>query len=114
MAPLHHHFEKKGWAEPTIVIRFWIIAMVLALVGAVAKDGCFVRELYGIGYTEHNPTERHRQMSDWLTRNAQHCKAQDYLVIWNNLAEWAGTADSTELRGKVIQGFQDAERREKK
>jgi phospho-N-acetylmuramoyl-pentapeptide-transferase len=33
MAPLHHHFEKKGWSEPTIVIRFWIIAMILALVG---------------------------------------------------------------------------------
>jgi len=33
MAPLHHHFEKKGWAEPTIVIRFWIIAFVLALIG---------------------------------------------------------------------------------
>jgi phospho-N-acetylmuramoyl-pentapeptide-transferase len=33
MAPLHHHFEKKGWAEPTIVIRFWIIAMVLGLIG---------------------------------------------------------------------------------
>lgn len=33
MAPLHHHFEKKGWAEPTIVIRFWIIAMILALAG---------------------------------------------------------------------------------
>ncbi len=33
MAPLHHHFEKKGWPEPTIVIRFWIIAMVLALIG---------------------------------------------------------------------------------
>jgi len=33
MAPLHHHFEKKGWAEPTIVIRFWIIAMILALSG---------------------------------------------------------------------------------
>jgi phospho-N-acetylmuramoyl-pentapeptide-transferase len=33
MAPLHHHFEKKGWAEPTIVIRFWIIASVLALIG---------------------------------------------------------------------------------
>ena len=33
MAPLHHHFEKKGWAEPTIVIRFWIIAFVLALLG---------------------------------------------------------------------------------
>src|SRR3954453_12035463 len=33
MAALHHHFEKKGWAEPTIVIRFWIIPMILALVG---------------------------------------------------------------------------------
>ena len=33
MAPLHHHFEKKGWAEPQIVIRFWIIAVILALIG---------------------------------------------------------------------------------
>jgi len=33
MAPLHHHFEQKGWSEPTIVIRFWIIALVLALIG---------------------------------------------------------------------------------
>ncbi|MEK7802351.1 MAG: phospho-N-acetylmuramoyl-pentapeptide-transferase, partial [Pseudomonadota bacterium] len=33
MAPLHHHFEKKGWSESTVVIRFWIIAMVLALIG---------------------------------------------------------------------------------
>jgi phospho-N-acetylmuramoyl-pentapeptide-transferase len=33
MAPLHHHFEKKGWAEPTVVIRFWIIASILALIG---------------------------------------------------------------------------------
>ncbi len=33
MAPIHHHFEKKGWAEPTVVIRFWIIAVILALIG---------------------------------------------------------------------------------
>ncbi len=33
MAPIHHHFEKRGWAEPTIVIRFWIIALVLAMIG---------------------------------------------------------------------------------
>jgi phospho-N-acetylmuramoyl-pentapeptide-transferase len=33
MAPIHHHFEKKGWSESTVVIRFWIIAMVLALIG---------------------------------------------------------------------------------
>jgi phospho-N-acetylmuramoyl-pentapeptide-transferase len=33
MAPIHHHYEKKGWAEPQIVIRFWIIAVILALIG---------------------------------------------------------------------------------
>ena len=33
MAPIHHHFEKKGWSESTVVVRFWIIAVILALVG---------------------------------------------------------------------------------
>jgi phospho-N-acetylmuramoyl-pentapeptide-transferase len=33
MAPIHHHFEKKGWQEPQIVIRFWIISLILALIG---------------------------------------------------------------------------------
>ena len=33
MAPIHHHFEKKGWTESQVVIRFWIIAVILALVG---------------------------------------------------------------------------------
>jgi phospho-N-acetylmuramoyl-pentapeptide-transferase len=31
MAPIHHHFEKKGWAEPRVVVRFWIAAVLLAL-----------------------------------------------------------------------------------
>ena len=31
MAPLHHHFEQKGWSESTIVIRFWIISIILAM-----------------------------------------------------------------------------------
>ena len=33
MAPIHHHFEKLGWTESQVVIRFWIIAVILALVG---------------------------------------------------------------------------------
>ena len=33
MAPIHHHFEQKGWSEATIVIRFWIISVILALLG---------------------------------------------------------------------------------
>jgi phospho-N-acetylmuramoyl-pentapeptide-transferase len=32
MAPLHHHFELKGWAEPKVIVRFWIISILLALV----------------------------------------------------------------------------------
>jgi phospho-N-acetylmuramoyl-pentapeptide-transferase len=33
MAPVHHHFEKKGWPEPKIIVRFWIVSILLALVG---------------------------------------------------------------------------------
>jgi len=33
MAPIHHHFEQLGWAESTVVIRFWIVSIVLALAG---------------------------------------------------------------------------------
>jgi phospho-N-acetylmuramoyl-pentapeptide-transferase len=35
MTPIHHHFEKKGWAEPKIVVRFWIIAVMLAVITVV-------------------------------------------------------------------------------
>jgi phospho-N-acetylmuramoyl-pentapeptide-transferase len=33
MAPIHHHFEKLGWAESTVVIRFWIVSLLLAAIG---------------------------------------------------------------------------------
>jgi phospho-N-acetylmuramoyl-pentapeptide-transferase len=33
MAPLHHHYELKGWPEPRVIVRFWIITVVLVLVG---------------------------------------------------------------------------------
>ena len=33
MAPIHHHYEQKGWAESTVVVRFWIVAIVLAVIG---------------------------------------------------------------------------------
>ena len=91
-----------------------LLLLLLGLVGAVAKSGCHVREFYGIGYTVHNPTERHQEMVAWLGRNAPYCKSTHYIVIWNNLSEWAGTADSTKLRELVIHGYKDALEREKK
>jgi phospho-N-acetylmuramoyl-pentapeptide-transferase len=33
MAPIHHHFELKGWPEPRVIVRFWIITFVLVLIG---------------------------------------------------------------------------------
>ena len=33
MAPIHHHFELKGWAEPKVIVRFWIISLILVLIG---------------------------------------------------------------------------------
>ena len=36
MAPLHHHFELKGWAEPKVIVRFWIITVILVLIGLVS------------------------------------------------------------------------------
>ena len=95
-------------------MRWLILLLLLGLVGAVAKNGCHVREFYGIGYTVHDPTERHKEMMLWLDQNASYCKSTDYTVIWNNLAEWSGSADSTWLRAKVVHGYKDALEREKK
>ena len=36
MAPIHHHFELKGWAEPKIIVRFWIISILLSLASLAA------------------------------------------------------------------------------
>jgi hypothetical protein len=52
-------------------------------------------------------------MVAWLKNNAQYCKSTDYVVIWNNLSEWAGTADSAETRALIIHGYKEAQEREK-
>ena len=53
-----------------------LLLLLLGLVGAVAKNGCHVREFYGIGYTIHNPSERHQQMIAWLKNNAPHLQGR--------------------------------------
>ena len=96
-------------------MKWIVLALVICLlVGAEAKVGCHVREFYGIAYTVHNPTERHTKMMSWLKQNAQYCKSSDFTVIWNNLSEWAGAADSTYLRAEIVHGYKEALEREKK
>jgi hypothetical protein len=94
-----------------------VILLALGLLASTpssSSDNCSVREFYGIAYTVHNPTERHQQMSVWLTNHQYLCKSTDMIVIWNNLSEWAGAADSPELRHKVIIAYKNAVAREAK
>jgi len=93
----------------------WIASAILLLaLASSAEDKCSVREFYSIAYTLHNPTERHMQMSRWLTNHKDLCSSKDMVVIWNNLSEWAGAADSAEIRHKIVQGYKDALKRESK
>jgi hypothetical protein len=53
-------------------------------------------------------------LSEWLTANGDNCSSEQLAGIWNNLAAWAGTADSAELRSKVLYYYAKAVEREKK
>ena len=92
----------------------WLVALVLTLaLHSTGKDLCSVREFYSIAWGIHDPTERHRKMLEWLTKHQQLCKSTDFIVIWNNLSEWAGNSDSHDLRELVISGYKNALHREK-
>ena len=54
MAPIHHHFELKGWAEPKIIVRFWIIALMLSI-GPCEYQ---VEVMMAATYPLHTPTKR--------------------------------------------------------
>jgi hypothetical protein len=93
----------------------WLVALVLTLaLQSTGKDLCSVREFYSIAWGVHDPTERHKQMAEWLTKSQYLCKSTDFAVIWNNMSEWGGTADSHNLRALVIHGYKEALQREKK
>jgi len=62
---------------------------------------CAVQELYVLGWTMHDPVERHKAMLQWLDKTK--CSADDYVLIWNALPEWAGTSDSPLLRAKIME-----------
>lgn len=85
---------------------------LLASTPSSSSDNCSVREFYSIAYGTHDPTERHTKMLDWLTNRQHLCKSTDMIVIWNNLSEWAGNADSHLIRALVIHSYKTAVARE--
>ena len=86
-------------------MRWVVIALLAACLLVSANGGCDVFEFYKIGYTVHDPAERHAQMVKWLANEGQRCSQEQLVVIWNNLPDWAGTADNAEIRQRVIKLF---------
>jgi hypothetical protein len=94
-------------------MRFVILLLLLLLAGASAKSPCLVTDFYGLSWIGE-PTMRHMELSRWLTTNGDNCSSEQLAGIWNNLAGWAGVADSAELRAKVLYYYARAREREKK
>ena len=91
---------------------FWLLLIGLVF-WASAKSPCVVSDFYGLSWI-HEPTLRHIELSRWLTTNGDNCSSEQLVGIWNNRALWAGTADSAELRSKVLYYYARAVEREKK
>jgi len=94
-------------------MRWLLIPLVSLVFWASAKAPCTISDFYGLSWLG-NPSERHQRLSEWLTTNGDNCTSEQLVGIWNNLAVWAGTADSAELRQKVLFYYARAVEREKK
>jgi hypothetical protein len=94
-------------------MRWFLVGLLAACVFAMAQQRCVVADFYGLSWLG-NPTERHLRLSEWLNTNGESCTPDQLLAIWNNLAMWAGAADSSELRGKILYFYARAVEREKK
>ena len=94
-------------------MRWFGVLLISMIFWANAKSPCLVTDFYGLSWI-HEPTLRHMELSRWLTTNGDNCSSEQLVGIWNNLALWAGVADSAELRAKVLYYYARAMEREKK
>jgi hypothetical protein len=94
-------------------MKWFFVGLLTACLLAASQQRCVIADFYGLSWLG-NPTERNQRLSEWLTINGNSCSTDQLLAIWNNLAMWAGTADSGELRSKVLYYYARAVEREKK
>ena len=94
-------------------MRLFFVLLICAVFWASAKNLCIVSDFYRLSWI-HDPALRHLELSRWLEANGDSCSSKDLTGIWNKLAEWAGVADSAELRGKVLYYYARAREREGK
>ena len=94
-------------------MRWLVLILLLSLARAASKPPCLATDFYGLSWI-NDPTMRHMELSRWLTTNGDNCSSEQLVGIWNNLALWAGAADSAELRAKVLYYYARAREREGK
>ena len=82
------------------------------LVSAQPKQ-CLLSDFYGLSWIGE-PTLRHMELSRWITTNGDSCTSEQLITLWNNLAGWAGVADSAEMRAKILYYYARAREREDK
>jgi len=94
-------------------MKWFFVGLLTMCLLAASQQKCVIADFYGLSWLG-NPSERHQRLSEWLTTNGNSCTTDQLLAIWNSLAMWAGTADSAELRAKVLFYYARAAEREKK
>jgi len=93
----------------------WIVLLLFSiwlLVSAQPRQ-CLLSDFYVLSWIGE-PTLRHMELSRWITTNGESCSSEQLVVLWNNLALWAGVADSAEMRAKVLYYYARAREREDK
>jgi hypothetical protein len=85
-------------------VRWLIPLFILSLVyGATAKRECNVSEFVSIAYNINNPKERHDRIIEWLGDSGQVCTKEQLGIIYANLAQVLGSADTMQIRAKIEQ-----------
>ena len=95
------------------MMRWFFVLLISLVFWASAKTPCIISDFYRLSWI-NDPTLRHTELSWWLEANGDSCSSEQLVGIWNNLAMWAGVADSAELRGKILYYYARAVEREKK
>ena len=94
-------------------MKWFLVGLMAACLFAMAQQKCVIADFYGLSWLG-SPAVRHERLLDWLITNGESCTTDQLIAIWNNLAMWAGTADSSELRAKILYYYAKAAEREKK
>jgi hypothetical protein len=85
----------------------WLLVIIFTAALLVsAQTKCNVGEFYLLATTLHDPYERHKKLMQWLNIQGSKCSKENLIVIWNNLAMWAGTADNEIIRSEIIYLFE--------